>query len=130
MLAVMGLGILFTPRQGEALPSIEAHEQSQTVRLAWDPNTEPTLAGYVLVYGPSSGVYTDAVTIPKDAQTWELSLPQGTYFFAIRAFDIYDVHSGYSNEVRVDLGNEPVTARIPPAISGVVVVVIVTFPPS
>ncbi len=75
-----------------------------TVRLAWDPNTEPTLAGYVLVYGPSSGVYTSAVNLPSSAQTHEISLPDGTYFFAIRAFDSAGAQSGYSNEVRVDLG--------------------------
>lgn len=78
-----------------------------TVRLAWDPNTEPTLAGYALVYGPSSGVYTSTVTLPSSAQTHELSLPDGTYFFAIRAYDTAGAYSGYSNEVRVDLVGTP-----------------------
>ena len=30
---------------------------AQTVTVAWDANTEPNLAGYVVFYGTSSGIY-------------------------------------------------------------------------
>ncbi|AMY09764.1 IPT/TIG domain protein [Luteitalea pratensis] len=73
-----------------------------SVRLYWDPNTEPDLAGYVLVYGNASGVYTTSVTLPASAVTHEfIDLPDGTYYFAVRAFNAANAQSGYSNEVRV-----------------------------
>jgi hypothetical protein len=75
-----------------------------TVRLVWDANTEASLAGYVLVYGKTSRVYTTSTTLPASATTHEFTLPDGTYYFAIRAFDTAGVQSGYSNELRVVLG--------------------------
>ena len=76
------------------------------VRLSWDANTEETLAGYVLVYGTTSRVYTKSVTLPASAVTHEVTnLPDGTYYFAVRAFDTANALSGYSNEVRVVLGS-------------------------
>ena len=76
------------------------------VRLSWDANTEETLAGYVLVYGTASRVYTKSVTLPASAETHEVTnLPDGTYYFAVRAFDTASALSGYSNEVRVVVGS-------------------------
>ncbi len=76
------------------------------VRLSWDANTEETLAGYVLVYGPSSRVYTKSITLPASAVSHEVTnLPDGTYYFAVRAFDTANAQSGYSNEVRVVVGS-------------------------
>src|SRR6478735_5273344 len=73
-----------------------------SVRLYWDANTEPDLAGYVLVYGPAPGIYTTSVPLSATAVTHELTdLPAGTYYFAIRAFNAANAQSGYSNEVEV-----------------------------
>ena len=78
------------------------------VRLYWDANTEPDLAGYVLVYGGASGVYTTSVPLPASAVTHEFTdLPNGTYYFAIRAFNTANAQSGYSNEVRVVVVSTP-----------------------
>ncbi len=72
------------------------------VRLYWDPNAEPDLAGYVLVYGSAPGVYTQSVSLAPTATTHEVpGLPDGAYFFAIRAFNTAGLQSGYSNEVKV-----------------------------
>jgi hypothetical protein len=38
-----------------------AHAQSVTV--AWDANTEPTLSGYVVLYGTSSGIYPYSIDV-------------------------------------------------------------------
>src|SRR5687768_8087649 len=79
-----------------------------SVRLYWDANTEPDLAGYVLVYGIASGVYTTSVTLPASATTHEFAnLPNGTYYFAVRAFNATNTQSGYSNEVRVVVISTP-----------------------
>ena len=77
-----------------------------SVRLFWDRNTESNLAGYVLTYGATPGVYTESVTLPATAQTHEFTdLSDGTYYFAIRAFDMAGMRSGYSNEVRIVVGS-------------------------
>jgi hypothetical protein len=97
--ALLTIALLLLAQVGQAAAG--------TVRLAWDPNTEDSLAGYVLVYGSSSRVYTMSVTLPASAVTHEFTLPDGTYYFAVRAFDVAGVQSGYSNEVRVVLGDTP-----------------------
>ncbi|BCS32845.2 hypothetical protein TBR22_A20690 [Luteitalea sp. TBR-22] len=75
------------------------------VRLYWDANTEADLAGYVLAYGRLPGTYTTSVTLAPSAVTHEFTnLSDGTYYFAIRAFNAANVYSGYSNEVRVVVG--------------------------
>jgi len=38
---------------------------SSQVTLAWDPNTEPDLAGYKLCYGNASGDYAQVIDIGK-----------------------------------------------------------------
>ena len=87
------------------------------VRLAWDASPDTDLAGYVLVYGTSSRVYTTSVTLPVSATAHEVSdLPNGTYYFAVRAFDGNGAQSGYSNEVRVVVGTT-VTPMSDPTIS-------------
>ncbi len=79
-----------------------SHAVAGSVRLYWDANTEQDLAGYVLVWGSSPGVYTQSATLAPDAVTHEVtSLPDGTWYFAIRAFNTTGLHSGYSNEVQV-----------------------------
>jgi len=44
----------------------EAASDAGSVRLAWDPNTEPDLAGYRVYYGTSSRAYSQwLVMLPK-----------------------------------------------------------------
>ncbi len=70
------------------------------VRVAWDPNPEPDIAGYVLAWGAAAGTYTDSVTVTAATSTHEVpSLAPGTYYFAVRAFNGAGMYSGYSNQV-------------------------------
>jgi hypothetical protein len=86
------------------------------VRLEWNPNPEPDIAGYVLVWGTATGVYTQSATLDAATVTHQVrNLPAGTYFFAVRAFNVAGLHSGYSSEVSVVVG----TAVTPPTIAGV-----------
>ncbi|MBA2353418.1 MAG: IPT/TIG domain-containing protein, partial [Acidobacteria bacterium] len=88
-----------------------------SVSLYWDANSEPDLAGYVLVYGTAPGVYTQSVSLPASATTHEMtSLADGLYYFAVRAFSTGGVQSTYSNEVTVSM---PFVASSTPAISSV-----------
>jgi hypothetical protein len=86
------------------------------VRLEWNANPEPDIAGYVLVWGTASGVYTQSATVDAAVVTHQVTnLVDGTYFFAVRAFNVAGLHSGYSSEVSVVVG----TTISPPAISGI-----------
>lgn len=106
--AVLALCLLLL---GQVAPALAG-----SVRLYWDPNTEPDLAGYVLVYGSASGVYSSSVTLPASATTHELTnLPNGTYYFAVRAFNGANAQSAYSNEVRVVVISTPAISSVSPS---------------
>jgi len=76
-----------------------------TVDLAWDPNTEPDLAGYELHYGTSPGSYTQVRVIGSTFTTWTVTnLNEGNrYYFALKAFDASGNRSGFSNEVWAEI---------------------------
>jgi len=58
------------------------------------------LAGYVIYWGRSSRNYTGSQTINSPTTTqWEATIPAGSYYFAMTAFDAENNESGYSNEV-------------------------------
>lgn len=76
-----------------------------TVRLAWDANTEPDLAGYRVYVSQESGVYDPnnfyevgldgyaGFTIPDEFVDGVM------HYFVVTAYDLADQESGYSNEV-------------------------------
>lgn len=75
--------------------------------LRWQAPTENVdgtaltdLAGYVIYWGTTSRSYTGSHTINSPSVTeWEATMPAGTYYFAMTAFDAENNESGYSNEV-------------------------------
>jgi hypothetical protein len=73
------------------------------VRLAWDANTEPDLAGYWVYQSGVSGWYTRwkrILEIPAGIETCRIDrLASGTYFWVVTAFDTSRNESDYSNEV-------------------------------
>lgn len=73
---------------------------AQSVTLAWDPNPDPTIAGYRLYSGTSSGVYTQHLEVGNTTTTLVSNLADGrTYFFAVTAYDRTGAESIPSNEV-------------------------------
>jgi len=70
------------------------------IKLAWDSNTEPNLAGYKIYYGTTTGTYDNSIDV-GNVTTYDLtSLPQGqTYFIVATAYDTSNNESGYSTEV-------------------------------
>ncbi|WP_396626261.1 IPT/TIG domain-containing protein [Luteitalea sp.] len=92
------------------------HAAAGSVRLAWDANIEPDLAGYMLVWGTAPGTYSQSVTVPASTVTQDVAgLADGTYYFAVRAFNLAGLYSGYSNEVVVTV----TTPRSTPAVTAV-----------
>jgi hypothetical protein len=72
---------------------------AKDITLAWDPVTATNLSGYKVYYGrasrtygaPISGVTATIYTIP--------GLGNGTFYFAVTAYNTNGEESGYSNEV-------------------------------
>lgn len=87
------------------------------VTLAWDANTDPDVAGYMIYYGFAARDY-DYVVDVGDQTTFTLSgLKDGhTYYFAVTAYDTEDLESDFSNEVtkNFDFDNQPPTADAGP----------------
>jgi hypothetical protein len=72
----------------------------QSVTLAWDPNTEPDLAGYVLYYGTNSGDYRHSIQVGNVTLATVPGLSEGTtYFFAVTAVNQFGAESDFSDEV-------------------------------
>src|SRR5262245_23463362 len=60
----------------------------ETVRLAWNANTESDLAGYEIHWGSASGIYTDAGSPKSVALITQDSVdvqPTGVKFFSLTA---------------------------------------------
>ena len=74
------------------------------VTFAWDANTETDLAGYRLYQSSTPGTYTfgeseAVVTIPAGTETVQITVPDGTLYFVLTAYDTDGNESGPSNEV-------------------------------
>jgi hypothetical protein len=79
------------------LSSIESVAQ---IKLSWDPNTEPNLAGYKVYYGTASRTYGLPIVVGNVTTCTVPGLTRGvTYYFAVTAYNTSHNESGYSNEV-------------------------------
>jgi len=86
------------------------------IRLAWDPNTEPDVAGYQIYYGTASRSYRYSIDLGNVTTYTIQGLTQGvTYYIALTAYDSADNESDYSNEVS---GTITETVSAPNVING------------
>ncbi len=71
-----------------------------TATLAWDPNAEPDIAGYVVSWGTQSGAYTALVDV-GNRTSWTIhNLQVGrAYYFVVQAYNRSGLYSAYSAEV-------------------------------
>ncbi len=114
---------------------------AESVNLAWDPNTEADLAGYIVHTGPSSRcekkcnceknppvcrkrVYSQTIDVGPVTTFTVYDLVEGeTYFFAVTAYDFSDNDSGFSNEVSITISttsNSPPNASFSFSCSGLI----------
>ena len=71
-----------------------------TITLAWDPNTEPDLAGYKIYYGTSSRQYTVTVDVGNVTRYTIRDLDESrVYYLAVTAYDTAGNESELSDEV-------------------------------
>lgn len=79
------------------IPALQAEPALGFVNLAFDPNTEPDLAGYRLHWGVVSGIYTQHKNIGKITENTINGLTPGVeYFFTATAYDKSQLESDYS----------------------------------
>jgi PKD repeat protein len=67
--------------------------------LAWDANTDPAVAGYMVSFGQASGTYTSKIDAGKQVTSTVPGLLEGkTYYYVVTAYDLARTESGYSNQ--------------------------------
>jgi hypothetical protein len=77
-----------------------AHILGDNVRLAWNSDPIPNLAGYRLYYGTAPNVHTQKIEVGNFTTVSVPNLIQGqTYFFAVTAYNTAAVESAPSNQV-------------------------------
>jgi hypothetical protein len=60
---------------------LSSFTQAAEIRLVWDPNTEPDLAGYMLYYGPVSGEYGTPIDVGNVTTHTLTGLIQGQIYY-------------------------------------------------
>ncbi len=74
--------------------------------LAWNPVSDPGVAGYNLYYGTASRVYTNMVPVGNTNTVTITGLTPGvTYFLAVTTEAISGLESSYSDEISFTLPN-------------------------
>jgi hypothetical protein len=83
-----------------AFLSLAVAARAQSVSIAWDPNTESDLAGYVVSHGGASRQYDATINVGL-ATTWTLQSPQAgrTYYFTVQAYNTLGLLSPPAPEV-------------------------------
>jgi hypothetical protein len=82
------------------VPVLQAAEHAAQVTLAWDPNPEPSVAGYRVYFGKESGFYTNVLDVGNRTDCVIPGLEAGTtYFFACTAYSATGDESNFSGEI-------------------------------
>jgi hypothetical protein len=78
----------------------------QSVTLAWDTpiqdgdgNPLGDLAGFIVHFGTDSGNYSSDFDVGNSSEVEIVDLDQGTYFFAVTAYDFFGNESDFSDEI-------------------------------
>lgn len=75
------------------------------VKVAWQPNTEPDLAGYVVYYGPKERPQRYRIEVGRQTQYLISNLKAGeTYYIAVTAVDYAGNESGFSQQLAARAG--------------------------
>jgi hypothetical protein len=82
------------------------------ITLAWEPSTSPNILGYELYIGNASKTYNTSLMLANQTTCTVTGIGNGTWFFAVKAFDVAGNESKFSNEVKVVV---PAGTKGPPA---------------
>jgi hypothetical protein len=72
-----------------------------SLTLAWDPNSEPDVAGYRVYYGTALGNYESVIDVGNQT-TCDISDLEDTkpYYFVVKAYNLSGKESDFSSELR------------------------------
>ncbi len=73
--------------------------EANDVVFEWNANTEPDIAGYILVSGRVSRQYDTWVDVRNVTRYTVSGLAAGTHYFSLMAYDTSGKDSGFSNEI-------------------------------
>jgi len=74
--------------------------EAGSVVLQWDANTEPDIAGYIVLYGTTSGVYTNQLDVHNVTTATVVGLADcSRFYFVVRAYNTSGMQSANSVEV-------------------------------
>ncbi len=91
---------------------------AQSVTLAWNPSTDPTVIGYDIYYGGASGNYTNTVSAGNATNITVSGLVAGTtYYFAATTYNGMGVQSPFSAEISYFVPTNTVTVNQPPTLN-------------
>jgi hypothetical protein len=80
--------------------SLSLCHAAQSVTLAWNANSDPSIAGYKLRYGTTSGNPSQIIDVGKTTTRTVSNLNDGTtYFFTVTAYNTAGLESQPSNQV-------------------------------
>jgi hypothetical protein len=80
--------------------SLSPAQAAQSVTLAWNPDTDPTVVGYRLHDGTSSGNYSQTIEVGNTTTATVSNLTAGRrYYFTVTAYNAAGLESLPSNQV-------------------------------
>src|ERR1700676_5366128 len=92
-----------------------AHAATQSVSLAWNVDSDPSVVGYNVNYGTSSGSYTQTLNAGSTTSATISSLAAGqTYYFVVTARNAAAQNSLSSNQVSFVTTAAPTPTPVPP----------------
>jgi Fibronectin type III domain len=73
---------------------------SQSVTLAWGPDSDPSVAGYVLSYGETSGSYSNHIDVGTNTTATVTGLTEGTTnYFVVTAYNVIGIQGPPSSQI-------------------------------
>jgi hypothetical protein len=87
--------------------------QAASVTLAWNPSTDPSVAGYNVYYGGASGNYTNKISVGLATSDATSGLLVGvTYYFAATTYNTSGMESLFSGEVLYTVPTQPQRVQV------------------
>ncbi|HTY86161.1 MAG TPA: Ig-like domain-containing protein [Candidatus Acidoferrum sp.] len=92
-----------------------------SVTLAWNPSTDPTVAGYNVYYGGVSATYTNKISAGNVTNLTLSGLLSGvTYYFAATTYNSAGMESTLSSEVSYQVPASGTVTNQPPTLNPIV----------
>lgn len=82
------------------------------IQLSWSPSTNSNISNYSIYYGTNSKVYNSVITVGNITNTVITNLTNTTYFFSIKAIDIFTNVSAFSEEATYTVIENIVTNQV------------------